>query len=136
MPQPTRKTGAIIGRSRSRCRGSFDHRPRPGETWLCFVIGPAGRRRSVSAGLRAAPPSSSRSARPDLEAAWAIAERFRIRTSLVDRTSFAVMPGSVWRRAASFDQDFAIFRFVAPAARRSDPALTRAARLSFPTARS
>jgi len=48
----------------------------------------------------------------DLEAAWAIGEAFPDRDfSIVDRTSFAVMERLGLTRAASFDDDFAIYRF-------------------------
>jgi predicted nucleic acid-binding protein len=48
----------------------------------------------------------------DLEIAWGIGERFREHDfSIVDRTSFAVMLRLGIRRAASFDDDFAVFRF-------------------------
>jgi predicted nucleic acid-binding protein len=48
----------------------------------------------------------------DLEAAWAIGERFPDQDfSLVDRTSFAVMLRLGLRRVATFDRDFAVFRF-------------------------
>ena len=48
----------------------------------------------------------------DLEAAWQIGTAFREQDfSIVDRTSFAVMRRLGIERAASFDDDFAIFRF-------------------------
>jgi predicted nucleic acid-binding protein len=43
----------------------------------------------------------------DLQAAWAIGEAF----SIVDRTSFAVMERLGIVQAASFDNDFAVYRF-------------------------
>jgi predicted nucleic acid-binding protein len=48
----------------------------------------------------------------DLEAAWQIGLSYRDQDlSLVDRTSFALMCRLGIDRAASFDDDFAIFRF-------------------------
>ena len=48
----------------------------------------------------------------DLEAAWQIGTAFRDQDfSIVDRTSFAVMRRLGIERAASLDDDFAIFRF-------------------------
>jgi predicted nucleic acid-binding protein len=48
----------------------------------------------------------------DLEAAWAIGEAFPDQNfSIVDRTSFAVMERLGIARAASFDNDFAVYRY-------------------------
>jgi uncharacterized protein len=48
----------------------------------------------------------------DLEVAWRIGEEFPDQEfSIVDRTSFAVMQRLGVYRAATFDDDFAIFRF-------------------------
>lgn len=48
----------------------------------------------------------------DLETAWAIGEAFADQDfSIVDRTSFAVMERLGIMRAASFDDDFAVYRF-------------------------
>lgn len=48
----------------------------------------------------------------DLEAAWAIGAAFRDQSfSIVDRTSFVVMERLGITRAASFDSDFAIYRY-------------------------
>jgi uncharacterized protein len=48
----------------------------------------------------------------DLERAWAIGELFSDQNfSLVDRTSFAVMERLGLTRAASFDDDFAVYRY-------------------------
>ncbi len=48
----------------------------------------------------------------DLEAAWAIGERFPDQSfSIVDRTSFAVMERLGLHRAVAFDDDFAVYRF-------------------------
>lgn len=48
----------------------------------------------------------------DLEVAWSIGESFRDQDfSIVDRTSFAVMERLGVTAAASFDNDFAVYRF-------------------------
>ena len=48
----------------------------------------------------------------DLERAWEIGETFPDQSfSIVDRTSFAVMERLGIARAASFDDDFAIYRY-------------------------
>ena len=48
----------------------------------------------------------------DLERAWAIGSDFSDQDfSIVDRTSFAVMLRLGLLRVASFDDDFAVFRF-------------------------
>lgn len=48
----------------------------------------------------------------DLDAAWTIGEAFPDQTfSIVDRTSFAVMERLSVTRAASFDDDFAVYRY-------------------------
>jgi uncharacterized protein len=48
----------------------------------------------------------------DLEAAWAIGEAFPDQNfSIVDRTSFAVMERMGITKVASFDDDFAVYRF-------------------------
>src|SRR5262249_19119846 len=48
----------------------------------------------------------------DLETAWAIGEAFADQTfSIVDRTSFVVMERLGIARVASFDDDFAIYRY-------------------------
>jgi predicted nucleic acid-binding protein len=48
----------------------------------------------------------------DLEAAWAIGEIFPDQNfSIVNRTSFAVMERLGLARAASFDDDFAVYRY-------------------------
>ncbi len=55
----------------------------------------------------------------DLEAAWQIGTAYRDQDfSIVDRTSFAVMRRLGIERAASLDDDFAIFRF-GPGRRRA-----------------
>lgn len=48
----------------------------------------------------------------DLEAAWSIGQTFSDQDfSIVDRTSFAVMERLGVLRAATFDADFAVYRF-------------------------
>ncbi len=48
----------------------------------------------------------------DLEAAWSIGEAFPDQDfSLADRTSFAIMERLGLARAASFDDDFAVYRW-------------------------
>ena len=48
----------------------------------------------------------------DLEAAWGIGQRYPDQDfSLADRTSFAVMERQGLTKVASFDDDFAIYRF-------------------------
>jgi len=55
----------------------------------------------------------------DLETAWTIGTSFSDQDfSIVDRTSFAVMQRLGIHRAATFDADFAVFRF-GPRRRRS-----------------
>lgn len=57
----------------------------------------------------------------DLEAAWAIGEAFPDQEfSIVDRTSFAVMERLGLSTAASFDEDFAVYRY----GRKRDKAFT------------
>jgi uncharacterized protein len=63
-------------------------------------------------GLRFGPASIEAVSERDLETAWQIGRAFSDQEfSLVDRTSFAVMERLGIARAASFDDDFAIYRF-------------------------
>ncbi len=63
-------------------------------------------------GLRGGAASIEQVTAVDLEAAWAVAEAFPDQDfSIVDRTSFAMMERLGISRVASFDQDFAVYRF-------------------------
>ena len=63
-------------------------------------------------GLRGGVASVEAVGLADLEAAWETGAAYRDQDfSIVDRTSFAVMRRLGLERAASFDDDFAIFRF-------------------------
>ena len=63
-------------------------------------------------GLRNGVATIEQTTSADLEAAWAIGERFPDQDfSLVDRTSFAVMQRLGISRVLSFDQDFAVYRY-------------------------
>lgn len=64
------------------------------------------------AGIRAGAAMVELVGAADLEAAWAMGEDFADQDfSIVDRTSFAVMLRLGVHRAATFDDDFAVFRF-------------------------
>lgn len=63
-------------------------------------------------GIRAGAAQLESVTSADLEAAWSIGAMFPDQDfSIVDRTSFAVMERLGMRRAASFDDDFAVYRF-------------------------
>ena len=63
-------------------------------------------------GLRSGVATVEQTTSADLEAAWAIGERFPDQDfSLVDRTSFALMERLGISRVIAFDNDFAIFRY-------------------------
>ena len=63
-------------------------------------------------GLRAGIASIELVTIADLEVAWFIAQAFRDQDfSIVDRTSFALMQRLGIERAATFDDDFAVFRY-------------------------
>ena len=64
------------------------------------------------AGIRAGAAAVEPVTAGDLDAAWAIGERFADQGfSIVDRTSFAVMERLGVHRAIAFDDDFAVYRF-------------------------
>jgi predicted nucleic acid-binding protein len=83
------------------------------ETWLLLAhrLGRAAADRfweAIREGAAAVEPVTA----GDLEAAYAIAERFPDQPfSIVDRTSFAVMQRLGVFRAAALDDDFSVFRF-------------------------
>ena len=63
-------------------------------------------------GLRRGVASIEQTTVADLEAAWAIGERFPDQDfSLVDRTSFSLMQRLGISRVITFDSDFAVFRY-------------------------
>jgi predicted nucleic acid-binding protein len=83
------------------------------ETWL--LLNSRFHRQAANAfweRLRRGPAHVEHVTPADLEAAWAIGEIFPDQNfSLVDRTSFAVMERLGIVRAASFDDDFAVYRY-------------------------
>jgi uncharacterized protein len=62
-------------------------------------------------GLRAGVATLEPVGLADLQAAWTIGRDFPIRTSPWCRTSFAIMERLGLERSASFDADFAVYRF-------------------------
>lgn len=83
------------------------------ETWLLLRhrLGRAGAERFWE-GLRSGAAEVETVVPADLEVAWKISETFPDQDfSIVDRTSFALMLRLGLRRVASFDTDFAVFRF-------------------------
>lgn len=83
------------------------------ETWLLlrYRLGLAAAVRFWEA-VRAGAARLELVSAADLEAAWSIGEAFADQDfSIVDRTSFAVMERLGVMRAASFDDDFAVYRF-------------------------
>jgi predicted nucleic acid-binding protein len=83
------------------------------ETWLLLHhrLGRAAAERFWE-GLRAGAAAIELVLAADLEAAWAIGEAFPDQDfSITDRTSFAVMERLGVHRVASFDDDFAVYRF-------------------------
>jgi predicted nucleic acid-binding protein len=83
------------------------------ETWLLLRhrLGRSAAERfwhGLSSGVAEVEPVTA----ADLAVAWAVAESFPDQDfSIVDRTSFALMQRLGLRRVASFDDDFAVFRF-------------------------
>jgi len=83
------------------------------ETWLLFRhrLHRAAAERFWD-GVRAGVAAVESVIDTDLESAWAIGQAFADQDfSIVDRTSFAVMQRLGIHRVATFDDDFAIFRF-------------------------
>lgn len=83
------------------------------ETWLLVNhrLGPQPARRFWE-GLRQGVAAVEPVLRADLDVAWEIGEAFSDqRFSIVDRTSFAVMNRLGLTRAATLDDDFAIYRY-------------------------
>jgi predicted nucleic acid-binding protein len=83
------------------------------ETWL--LLNSRYHRHAAESfwqGIRHGPVRVEQVTASDLEAAWAIDEAFSDQNfSIVDCTSFAVMERLGISRVASFDDDFAIYRF-------------------------
>jgi predicted nucleic acid-binding protein len=83
------------------------------ETWR--LLNSRVHRRAAEAfwfGIRQGIASLEKVTAADLEAAWAIGEAFPDQSfSIVDRTSFAVMERLGLTRVASFDDDFAVYRY-------------------------
>lgn len=83
------------------------------ESWLLLRhrLGPDAARRFWAA-IRSGAASVEPVLAADLEVAWDIGEAFEDQDfSIVDRTSFAVMQRLGLTRVASFDDDFAVFRY-------------------------
>lgn len=83
------------------------------ETWT-LVHHRLGRRAAERfwEGLRSGVATIENVGAADLDSAWEIGRSYRDQDfSIVDRSSFAVMRRLGIHRAASFDDDFAIFRF-------------------------
>jgi predicted nucleic acid-binding protein len=83
------------------------------ETWsLINVRGGHGPAEAFWGSVRRGPIAVETVLATDLDAAWAIGERFADQSfSLIDRTSFAVMERLGVHRAVTFDDDFAVYRF-------------------------
>ena len=83
------------------------------ETWL-LLRGRLGRRAAERfwEGLRSGVAAVEAVVAADIETAWSIGDTFPDQEfSIVDRTSFAVMQRLGVHRVASFDDDFAVYRF-------------------------
>jgi predicted nucleic acid-binding protein len=83
------------------------------ETWT-LIRHRLGRRAAERfwEGLRSGAATVETAGAADLDTAWEIGKSYRDQDfSIVDRTSFAVMRRLGIERAASLDDDFAIFRF-------------------------
>ena len=81
--------------------------PRPGR-YCDTELGVMRRNEGLRAGVAQIEPAGT----ADLETAHEIGQRFPDQDfSIVDRTSFAVMQRLGIQTAASFDNDFAVFRF-------------------------
>lgn len=83
------------------------------ETWLLLRhrLGREAAERHWG-GLRSGVAAIEPVASADLEVAWAIGQDYPDQDfSIVDRTSFAVMQRLGIERVASFDDDFAVFRY-------------------------
>jgi predicted nucleic acid-binding protein len=83
------------------------------ETWL--LLNSKVHRQAAESfweGIRRGVSAVEKVTQSDLEAAWAIGRAFADQDfSIVDRTSFAVMERLGVARVASFDDDFAIYRY-------------------------
>jgi uncharacterized protein len=83
------------------------------ETWL--LLATRYRRRGAEAfwdGIRNGAARVEKVTDADMQAAWAIGEVFADQDfSIVDRTSFAAMERLGLTRVASFDADFAVYRY-------------------------
>jgi predicted nucleic acid-binding protein len=83
------------------------------ETWL--LLNSRVNRQAAEAfwqGIRRGLSDVEKVTAADLEAAWAIGEAFPDQSfSIVDRTSFVVMERLGIGRAATFDDDFAVYRY-------------------------
>ena len=113
---------AVVARDRGNVRakailaGNTDHVTTDHvlvETWL--LLNSRYRRNAAETfwdRIRRGPARIEHVTAADLEAAWAISEIFPDQNfSIVDRTSFAVMERLGIARAASFDDDFAVYRY-------------------------